>query len=75
MLRFCVIQAILIVTLCCTLQDQRWFLTKHLNTPFPIIPNPYLNPTADYLDKVNTSLHDKHSVCTVHYLDPSNLTY
>lgn len=29
----------------CTLEDQRFFLMKEADNPYPIIGNPYLNPT------------------------------
>ena len=59
----------------CTLEDQRYFLLKQVENPYPIIPNPYVNPTEEYLKEVNRSLYDKEQVCALRYLDQFNRTY
>lgn len=48
--------------------SQYFKFTRKINlTPEPIIPDPYKNPSAEYLEKVNENLKNKDRVCALHY--------
>lgn len=53
----------------CSIEDQRFFQLQKINEDYPIISNPYENPTEEYLRLVNESLHNKKQVCALRYLD------
>lgn len=51
------------------------FVQKNEQTPQPIIPDPYKNPSTEYMQKVNENLNNKNRVCALQYQDPSKKTY
>lgn len=59
----------------CTVADQRFFQLQKIDQDYPIIPNPYDNPSEEYLKLVNDSLHNKKQVCALRYLDGQHRRY
>lgn len=51
------------------------FIRKTNLAPEPIIPNPYKNPSEEYLAKVNENLKNKDRVCALQYQDRDRKTY
>ena len=51
------------------------FFTKSLDNPFPNIPNPYINPSQEYLNKVNENMKNKERVCAIKYISQDKSVY
>jgi hypothetical protein len=59
----------------CPVAQYFQFVQKNLSEPFPIISNPYLNPSQEYLDKVNENMKNKIRVCALKYHDSAKKNY
>jgi hypothetical protein len=51
------------------------FVRKNIDHSFPVIDNPYLHPSADYLAKVKENMSNKQRVCAIHYLNQDKSRY
>jgi hypothetical protein len=61
----------------CTPEEASFFFSqKILSVPLtPYNSDPYLNPSEEYLKKVQDFLNDKTSVCAIRYTDSTKITY
>lgn len=59
----------------CPIAQYYQFVLKNIDQPFPLIDNPYLHPSSDYMARVNENLKNKDRVCALKYLNSNKTSY